>query len=138
MYCVYAMKYNFYYHISCNRIQLTTMFLLLNVMYIYSSLENFSRCIKCIIIRQVRLCVESKKVSFFILFKEYIVKLFIISSYLKYICVNCTVLAIDIYIFRYLGAHFWEVYELLRSIWIIKFIRNYYMYLCFSWNYIII
>lgn len=108
MYCVYAMKYNFYYHISCNRIQLTTMFLLLNMMYIYSSLETFARCIKCIIIRQERLCVECKFFSFFILFKEYFVKLFIISSYLKYLylCVNCPVLAIGSYIFRYIGAHF--------------------------------
>lgn len=44
-----------------NRIQLTTMFLLLNVMYMYSSLENFAWCIKCMFIRQVFLCVESKK-----------------------------------------------------------------------------
>lgn len=50
MYCVSAIKYNFYYH-SSNRIQLTTMFcffFLLNVMYL--SLLNFTWCIKCMFI----------------------------------------------------------------------------------------
>lgn len=82
MYCVSAIKYNFYYH-SSNRIQLTTMFFLflLNVMYL--SLVNFAWCIKYMFISRYFYLWNLKKISFFILFKKYIViKLFIISSYL--------------------------------------------------------
>lgn len=63
MYCVSAIKYNFYYH-SSNRIQLTTMFFLflLNVMYL--SLVNFAWCIKYMFISRYFYLWNLKKISF--------------------------------------------------------------------------